>query len=206
MYMSGLMSIFFLLSCLLSWLSVTSPKLHWLMFIDSSFYWSKMTEQRLGCPLDGKIMSILFGSMPFWFRAGQGLIRYLMNVFSKCLLSSKPAKGFFFWCVCLFLGRFFVHCITLWKYIWKLECTSSLEKEWKLRKYTFEKKPWHFYMLSRKVGVQSSQLKELRRRSCFLKTLAKLFKIVISNPFQSSPSSAILVPFCSRITPFFFLP
>ena len=37
--------------------------------------------------------------------------------------------------------------------------------------------------------------------------MAKLFEIVVSNPFQSSPSSAILVPFCSRITPlvFFFL-
>ena len=41
----------------------------------------------------------------------------------------------------------------------------------------------------------------------FEKKLAKLFKIVTSNPFQSSPSSAILVPFCLRITPlvvFFF--
>ena len=40
-----------------------------------------------------------------------------------------------------------------------------------------------------------------------LKKLAKLFKIVISNPFQSSPSSAIPVPFCFKITPlvFFFL-
>ena len=44
-------------------------------------------------------------------------------------------------------------------------------------------------------------LKELRHRWCILK------KIFISNPFQSSPPSAILVPFCSRITPlvFFFL-
>jgi len=50
-------------------------------------------------------------------------------------------------------------------------------------------------------------LKELRHRSCFLKKIAKLFKIVISNPFQSSPSSAILVPFGFRINPlvFFFL-
>ena len=50
-------------------------------------------------------------------------------------------------------------------------------------------------------------LKELRHRSCILKKLAKLFKIVISNPFQSSPSSAILVPFFFRIDPlaFFFL-
>ena len=40
----------------------------------------------------------------------------------------------------------------------------------------------------------------------FFKKLAKLFKI-ITNPFKSYPSSAILVPFCFRITPllFFFL-
>ena len=31
--------------------------------------------------------------------------------------------------------------------------------------------------------------------------MAKLFKILISKPFQSSPFSAILVPFCSTITP-----
>ena len=50
-------------------------------------------------------------------------------------------------------------------------------------------------------------LKDLRHRSCILKKLAKLLKIVISNQFQSSPSSAILVPFFFRITPlvFFFL-
>ena len=50
-------------------------------------------------------------------------------------------------------------------------------------------------------------LKELRHHSCLLKKLAKLFKITISNPFQSSPSSSILVPFFFRITPleFFFL-
>ena len=50
-------------------------------------------------------------------------------------------------------------------------------------------------------------LKELSHRSCILKRLAKLFKNVISNPFQSSPPSAILVPFCFRITPsvFFFI-
>ena len=40
--------------------------------------------------------------------------------------------------------------------------------------------------------------------SCILKKLAKVFKIVISNPFQSSPSSAILAPFCSGITPLVF--
>jgi len=51
------------------------------------------------------------------------------------------------------------------------------------------------------------RLKELRHRSCILKKIVKLFKIVISNPFQSSPSSAILVPFCFRINHlvFFFL-
>ena len=44
--------------------------------------------------------------------------------------------------------------------------------------------------------------KELRHRSFILKKkIAKLFKIIISNPFQSSPSSAILVPFCFRIAP-----
>ena len=36
-------------------------------------------------------------------------------------------------------------------------------------------------------------LKELRHRWGILKKLAKLFKIVIFNPFQSSPSSAIFV-------------
>ena len=54
-----------------------------------------------------------------------------------------------------------------------------------------------------------SRLRELhvRHRSGILKKIAKLFKIEISNPFQSSPSSAILVPFCFRINPlvFFFL-
>ena len=50
-------------------------------------------------------------------------------------------------------------------------------------------------------------LKELRNRSSILKKMAKLFKIFICNPFQPAPSSAILVPFCFRITPlvFFFL-
>ena len=43
-------------------------------------------------------------------------------------------------------------------------------------------------------------LKELRHGSYILKTLAKLFKIIISNLFQSLPSSALLVPFCCRIT------
>ena len=48
-------------------------------------------------------------------------------------------------------------------------------------------------------------LKELRHHSCILKKLAKLFKIVISNPFQSSPSSSIqVVPFCFRINPLVF--
>ena len=57
-----------------------------------------------------------------------------------------------------------------------------------------------------KITVQS--LMELHHRSCILKKqMAKLFKIVVFNPFQSSPRSAILVPFCLRITPlvFFFL-
>ena len=56
-------------------------------------------------------------------------------------------------------------------------------------------------------NLQKKRLKELRHRSCILKKSAKLFKIVIFNPFQSSQSSAILVPFCFRITPlvFFFL-
>ena len=50
-------------------------------------------------------------------------------------------------------------------------------------------------------------LKGLRHRLCALKTLAKLFKGVISNPFQSSPFSAILVPICFRNKPlvFFFI-
>ena len=50
--------------------------------------------------------------------------------------------------------------------------------------------------------------KELCHCSCVLKKLiAKLFKIVIFNPFKSSPSSATLLPFCFRINPlvFFFL-
>ena len=53
----------------------------------------------------------------------------------------------------------------------------------------------------------TAPLKELRLRSCILNKLAKLFKIVISNPSQSSPSSAILAPFCCSKTPllFFFL-
>ena len=50
----------------------------------------------------------------------------------------------------------------------------------------------------------TSSLKELRHRSCILKRIAKLFKIVISNPFRPSPSSAILVPYCFRITPLVF--
>ena len=55
-----------------------------------------------------------------------------------------------------------------------------------------------------KLVVGNEELKELRHRSCILKKLAKLFKIVISNPFQSSPSSAILVPFRFRITTLVF--
>ena len=53
----------------------------------------------------------------------------------------------------------------------------------------------------------NENLKELNHRSGILKKMAKLFKIVISNPFQSSPSLAILVSFCFRIIPlvFFFL-
>ena len=47
-------------------------------------------------------------------------------------------------------------------------------------------------------------LRSLSHCSRILKTLPKLFKIIIFNPFQSSPSSAILVPFCSRITPLMF--
>ena len=48
---------------------------------------------------------------------------------------------------------------------------------------------------------------ELHYRSCILKKLAKLFTMVICNPIQSLPFSAILVPFCSIITPLvvFFL-
>ena len=43
-------------------------------------------------------------------------------------------------------------------------------------------------------------------RSCILKEKqkAKVLKIVISNPFQSSPSSAILVPLWFRITLWWF--
>ena len=48
-------------------------------------------------------------------------------------------------------------------------------------------------------------LKELSHRSLFFKKLAKLFKIFLSNPFQSSPSSAILVPFSFRINPLVFI-
>ena len=61
--------------------------------------------------------------------------------------------------------------------------------------------------MPRKGAIQqlaSFPLKELCHCSCILKKLAKLFKIVISNPFQSSSSSATLVPFCSRITPLVF--
>ena len=50
-------------------------------------------------------------------------------------------------------------------------------------------------------------LKGLLHRSYTLKKMPKLFKIIISNPFQSLPPPAILVSFCSRINPllFFFL-
>ena len=57
--------------------------------------------------------------------------------------------------------------------------------------------------------VPYTDLKERHHRLCILNKMAKLFKVVISNPFdfQSSPSSAIAVPFCPRITllVFFFL-
>ena len=63
-----------------------------------------------------------------------------------------------------------------------------------------------------KNGPCWARLKELRHPSCILKKkkkqkMAKLFKIVIFNPFQSSPSSTIFVPFCFGITPlvFFFI-
>ena len=48
-------------------------------------------------------------------------------------------------------------------------------------------------------------LKVLRHGSCIWKKLPKLFKIVTSNLFQSSPSSAILVPFCSRMNLLVFI-
>ena len=59
-----------------------------------------------------------------------------------------------------------------------------------------------------KIGLRMWNMRnQLYHHSCILKKMAKLFKTVISNPFQSSPSFAILAPFCSRITPlvFFFL-
>ena len=42
-------------------------------------------------------------------------------------------------------------------------------------------------------------LKEVHHHSCILNKMAKVFKIAICNPFQISPSSAILVPFCFLI-------
>ena len=61
---------------------------------------------------------------------------------------------------------------------------------------------YHHAMQSRAYAM--GILKELHHRLCILKKLATRFKIVISNPFQSSPSSAILLPFCLRITPLVF--
>ena len=53
-------------------------------------------------------------------------------------------------------------------------------------------------------------LKELRHRLCILKKMTKLFKSVISKPFQSSPSSAIQMFLFSLESPplwrFSFLP
>ena len=60
------------------------------------------------------------------------------------------------------------------------------------------------FMKSRKLRLI---LKELCHHWRILEKLAKLFKILISNPIQSSASSTILVPFCFRIGPLvFFLP
>ena len=60
---------------------------------------------------------------------------------------------------------------------------------------------FNLYLLTCTCVPFRQDLKELHHRSW------KFSKIVISNPFQSSPSSAILVPFCCRINPlvFFFL-
>ena len=51
------------------------------------------------------------------------------------------------------------------------------------------------------------ELKGAMSSFMYFEKMAKLFKNVISNPFQSPPTSAIDVSFCFRITPlvFFFL-
>lgn len=100
--------------------------------------------------------SVLFGSMPF--RAGQWLIRYLVNGFLKCLLPSKPAKrlGFLWSGICLFLGRFLVFYVLIWKQIGKLEGTGSLEKEW-----------WHFYVKRLRLNSRAPREKcEVWRVKC----------------------------------------
>ena len=51
------------------------------------------------------------------------------------------------------------------------------------------------YVLNDNYTSGTYTLKELRHRSCILKQLAKLFKIIISHLFQSLPSSAVLVSF-----------
>lgn len=75
----------------------------------------KWHRRETGLPFGYQDNIFLFGSMPF--RAGQGLVRYLINVFLKCLLPSKPAKRFsFFWRgICLLLSRFLEFCVRLWK-------------------------------------------------------------------------------------------
>ena len=55
-------------------------------------------------------------------------------------------------------------------------------------------------IMTQALKKQQFPLKELHHHSCILKKFAKLFKIVISNSFQSLLSSAILASFCSRIT------
>ena len=106
--------------------------------------------------------------------------------------------------------------MNLLKFYFQLRQTANSVARYSVHKIlkTRPHRPSHFFLKAclhiRVLSRNSMQflsrpelhqvLKELRHRSCILKKIAKLFKIVISNPFQSSPFSAILVPFCSRFT------
>ena len=68
---------------------------------------------------------------------------------------------------------------------------------------------WEFSLVWSELMIVNESLQTLIKGATssfmYFEKNAKLFKIVISNPFQSSPSSTILVLFCFRIIPLVFL-
>ena len=64
-----------------------------------------------------------------------------------------------------------------------------------------------FLYYTESVSVYYTNFKGATSPFVYLEKMAKLFEIVNSSSFLSSPSSIIILPFCFRITPFgVFLP